>query len=144
MESFERFWSAYPKRLGSNPKQPARMKFLKLVALGENEQAIVNGAHAYAQQQRSANKVGTEYIAMAVTWLNQRRWEDYDAPLNPVAAAAAKVFVEVDTPQWKAWEGWRRSCEGRGWPQTDRRTSTGIHRGFWFETEWPPQQQAAE
>lgn len=111
---------------------------MKLVAAGENADAIVGGAGAYAAELRSANKIGTEFVAMAVTWINQRRWEDYDAPTSS-APVAVKVFVEIDTPQWQAWEGWRRSHEGRGWPQTDRRTPTGIHRGFWFETEWPPQ-----
>jgi hypothetical protein len=143
MDSFERFWSAYPTRLGSNPKTPARMKFQKLVAGGENANAIISGATAYASQQRSAGKVGTEYIAMSVTWLNQRRWEDYATPTN-TGPMVSQVFIEVDTPQWRAWESWRRSHEGRGWPQTDNRTPTGIQRGWWFKTEWPPQVEAAE
>jgi hypothetical protein len=148
VEAFERFWSAYPKRSGSNPKAPAHAKFVRCVARGCDPESLIAAARAYAKEL--GPKVGTEFVAMATTWLNQQRWQDYSTVIKPGAlfqdptAGAEKVFVDVDTPQWRAWESWRRSHEGRGWPQTDRRTPTGIHRGFWFDTEWPPHQVAAE
>lgn len=77
MEAFERFWKAYPKRRGSNPKAPAELKFLRHVAKGENPEKIIAGAEAYARELQRDRKFGTEFVAMAQTWLNQRRWEDY-------------------------------------------------------------------
>jgi hypothetical protein len=76
---FAEFWLAYPKRQGSNPKAPAHLKFIRLVHGGVPAAAIIAGAKAYAEAEGS--NVGTPYIAQAVTWLNQRRWEDY----KPVA-----------------------------------------------------------
>jgi hypothetical protein len=76
---FDRFWLAYPKRKGSNPKAPARVKFERIIREGVEPLALVAGAKAYAEAEGS--NVGTPYIAQAVTWLNQRRWEDY----KPVA-----------------------------------------------------------
>lgn len=75
LEDFDRFWLAYPKRRGSNPKMPARVKFGRIVGEGIEAAAIIAGAKAYAESE--ASNVGTPYIAQAVTWLNQRRWEDY-------------------------------------------------------------------
>jgi hypothetical protein len=76
---FDKFWLAYPKRKGSNPRAPAKAKFYRLVLEGVESSAMIAGAKAYADAE-GAN-VGTPYIAQAVTWLNQRRWEDY----KPVA-----------------------------------------------------------
>jgi hypothetical protein len=55
------------------------LKFIRLVHGGVPAAAIIAGAKAYAEAEGS--NVGTPYIAQAVTWLNQRRWEDY----KPVA-----------------------------------------------------------
>jgi len=81
--AFARFWQAYPKREGSNPKQPAREKFGRAVRKGADPDAIVAGAEAYRRQCEDAEQIGTPYVAQAVTWLNQRRWEDYAIPDPP-------------------------------------------------------------
>jgi hypothetical protein len=70
---FERFWLAYPKRKGANPKHPARLKFEGACRAGVSPGTLIAGAKAYADHELS----GTEFIAQAVTWLHQRRWEDY-------------------------------------------------------------------
>lgn len=80
---FDKFWLAYPERDGANPKAPAQKKFTAAVRAGEPPSAIIAGATAYARAE--TERVGTPYIAQAVTWLNQRRWEDY----APVAVAAS-------------------------------------------------------
>ena len=71
---FDEFWKAYPKRQGSNPKAPAKKKFLKRCNDGISPDDIISGAKKYANQE-----VGTKerkYIAQATTWLNQERWND--------------------------------------------------------------------
>jgi len=85
-EDFEKFWRAYPKRDGSSPKAPARKLFLAALKAGTEAGAIVGGAGRYAAAE--SERVGTPYIAQAVTWLRQRRWEDYPASADRVGDAA--------------------------------------------------------
>lgn len=70
---FAAFWAAYPKR-PNNPKQPAIRKYVHArQVLKVSHETLVNGAKAYA-----ASRAGEDprYTAQAVTWLNQRRWDD--------------------------------------------------------------------
>ena len=72
---FAEFWAAYPSRQPhSNPKVRAKEKYIHL-RRKENvsHETIVNGAKAYAIAMLGRD---TLYIAQAVTWLNQRRFED--------------------------------------------------------------------
>jgi hypothetical protein len=46
-----------------------------------------------------------------------------------------RVFVTIDTPQWEAWQDWRRSREGRGWPHPYSREN--LQHGWYFPSEWP-------
>jgi uncharacterized protein YdaU (DUF1376 family) len=43
----------------------------------------------------------------------------------------AKIFIAIDTPQWKAWR------KERSWPQTDHHVGGRLQRGWFFPTEWP-------
>lgn len=135
MEAFDRFWSAYPKRQGSNPKAPAEVKFARAVANGADPDHIISAARRYAADLGS--KVGTEYVAMTTTWLNQKRWQDYPKPDSTLPLQQdTRVFVEIDSPQWKAW---RRL---RSWPQNDFRVDGRYRRGWYFPTEWPAEATA--
>lgn len=85
---FDEFWAAYPKRAPhSNPKHPAMLKYINArQKLKVSRETILNSAKAYA-----AFVVGKdpEMIAQAVTWLNQRRWEeDYEPAEVPTASDA--------------------------------------------------------
>jgi hypothetical protein len=74
---FPEFRAAYPKRAGSTPWTKAGKIFDRLVAKGSaTPEQLIAGAQAYAQQQQALDKVGTEYVAMPTTWLNQERWRD--------------------------------------------------------------------
>jgi hypothetical protein len=73
----EQFWPKYPKRDGSNPRKTARNAFMVAVKSGHDPDAIVGGAERYAASLRKSNQIGTRYVAQAVTWLHQARWEDY-------------------------------------------------------------------
>lgn len=77
-DEFDQFWAAYPSRGGAaNPKQPARDKFARAVKSGCEPSVLISAAKRYAEIERNAGRFGTEKIAQAVTWLNQRRWADY-------------------------------------------------------------------
>jgi len=85
---FEKFWSAYPKRAGQNPKKPARHMFAKLVRGGVDPNDIIDGAKKYAKQMAGERKFNTEFVAQAKTWLNQERWKDDDSAsaVDPIEA----------------------------------------------------------
>lgn len=79
--SFNEFKQAYPKRDGANPWTPARKVFEAAIKRGVEATAIIAGARLYAAKDRE--KIGTPYIAQAVTWLRQQRWTDYGAQAPP-------------------------------------------------------------
>lgn len=66
---FERFWSAYPKKVG---KEAARKAFQKVKAPVDTLIAAISA------QKRSTQwiKDNGRYIPNPATWLNQGRWED--------------------------------------------------------------------
>jgi hypothetical protein len=74
---FEEFWKAYPKREGSNPKQPARKQFFRIIGRGEDAAAVIAGARTYADELRRQGKLetpyGSESSAGATTSGRQRR-----------------------------------------------------------------------
>lgn len=76
-EFFERFWAAYPRREGSNPKQPAMKAFDRAVSSGADPETIILGAQHYRSEQLGKD---ARFIAQAVTWLNQERWNDHCQP----------------------------------------------------------------
>ncbi len=76
-QQFEVFWRAYPsRRPHSNPKKPARAKFEVALKRGAAAADIVRGAGNYAAHVER-ERVEPRYVAQAVTWLNQERWDGY-------------------------------------------------------------------
>jgi hypothetical protein len=77
VECFDTFWRAYPSR-GSrtNPKKPAKAKFISAIKDGATAEKIIRGAENYAA---SIKRDGTDpqYVQQAQTWLNQQGWEGY-------------------------------------------------------------------
>lgn len=77
LDDFEKFWRAYPKRKGGNPKHPASLKFNLAAKNGAEPSEIIEAAKEFAASERTEGREGTEFVPQAVTWLNQRRWEDF-------------------------------------------------------------------
>ena len=101
----ERFWKAYPSRgEAANPKAPALEKFARAVKAGADPEEIIAAAARYAEVERKAGRIGTEKVAQALTWLNQRRWGDYPAAAPPSESqSSSDVFVPRGTEAWEAW-----------------------------------------
>lgn len=74
-EAFDGFWSEYPKRAGDNPKAPARKAYDALIKSGVDPGVIIAGLRKAIEANR--DKIGTQYIPQAVTWLKERRFEQY-------------------------------------------------------------------
>lgn len=82
---FDRFWQAYPKKVG---KEAARKAFSKLKP---TEEEVTAWIIAVATQQQSRQWQDPKYIPYPATWLNQKRWEDEPE-------APARTFVSGDLP----------------------------------------------
>lgn len=109
---FEEFWKEYPKREGANPKQPARKKFISIVARGQDPAIIISSARAYADELRQQGKFGTPYVAQTQTWLGQQRWIDYErSPVEIERQAQLDRDMKQRGYEWKEGEGWRKESE---------------------------------
>lgn len=102
--AFEEFWQTKPKREGDNPKAKARELFLKLVAAGVKIDTILGATRQWAELVRKEGDEGKRFVPMAVTWLNQQRFDGY-VPLNPIkteeiAAQAALLGWQWDGEKW--------------------------------------------
>ena len=76
-QQFEVFWEIYPNRRDhSNPKKPARAKFVAALKRGVPAADIIRGAECYVAH---VEREGTDpkFVAQAQTWLNQERWAQY-------------------------------------------------------------------
>ena len=86
-EFFKRFWTAYPNRKPhTNPKKPAREKFLAVLKKGTDPETIIRGAENYAAYIRQEGKE-PQYVAQATTFLNKEYWADYQTRPKPVFKA---------------------------------------------------------
>jgi hypothetical protein len=71
-DSFNEFWSVYPRRVG---KQAAQKAFLKALTFADAS-VIIDGARRYANDPNRSD----EFTAHPTTWINQGRWEDDPLP----------------------------------------------------------------
>jgi hypothetical protein len=106
--SFERFKKAYPKRDGANPWKPAEAKFVRLVKSGVDPELIIAGARLLAVEEHARGNIGTKFIPMAVTWLNQQRYAD-SAEAAPDAEPDQHWDAILDSYKrfnhWSRWAG---------------------------------------
>lgn len=85
--AFERFWSAYPKKIGKGQAEKAFVK----ARLNGSLPAVLQ---ALEDQKRSEQwqKENGQFVPNPATWLNQRRWED---ELTPSQASATPSLPGV-------------------------------------------------
>ncbi|NEU13569.1 hypothetical protein G3T14_15725 [Methylobacterium sp. BTF04] len=84
----ETFWPKYPKRKGSNPPDPAEIAYLKALKNGATHSDISAGLDGYITECRANEILGTKFVAMASTWLNQGRWKEHVGPAAKAVMAA--------------------------------------------------------
>lgn len=75
-EDFDRFWTAYPKKVG---KEAARKAFTKVKAPVDTLISAVEAQKTSTQWTRDNG----QYIPNPATWLNQGRWEDVLDTVTP-------------------------------------------------------------
>ena len=92
MTDFDRFWEAYPKKVG---KEAARRAFEKVK---EPVDLLINAIEKQRQSEQWMKEDG-RFIPNPATWLNQGRWEDEVKPakttqrMNPSSTEAFKNAV---------------------------------------------------
>lgn len=86
---FERFWKAYPKKVG---KDAARKAFKRVTVPVETLIAAVERQKTWSQWQRDNG----QYIPNPSTWLNQARWEDeeYQSSTNTTGRKTTEVIYK--------------------------------------------------
>lgn len=105
---FEEFWSEYPRREGSNPRKTALQVYQQAVKSGADEQSIIDGAKRYRSDLRRRGQEGSRYVAQAVTWLRQSRWEDDLPPAgssgnNPPPITPGVPQGAAEPVDWRKW-----------------------------------------
>lgn len=73
------FWKAYPRRAGSTNKALTVERISKLLSTGAIKFSdLLSATNAFRKQQETMNRIGTEYVPMASTWINEKRWKDFE------------------------------------------------------------------
>jgi hypothetical protein len=93
-ESFERFWSAYPRKVA---KEAARRAWAKAIEGGVgNPDTLIAGAQRYAAERAGQDPKYTKHPA---TWLNAGCWQDEMPPGAVIDQGGAIVAIEQPPPQ---------------------------------------------
>ncbi|WP_460452602.1 helix-turn-helix domain-containing protein [Alsobacter sp. SYSU BS001988] len=103
-EPFHRFWAAYPKREGPNPKKPARAEFAAAVRRGSDPEAILAGAVRFAAHWAKRSGSELRFVPHARKWLRDEAWQDDDD-----AAMPEPKLVASDETWRRRHERWRRT-----------------------------------
>jgi len=138
-DGFDAFWAAYPKRDGNADRKGAAKAFSAAVKRAGDHGLITRAAGRYAAHCREKGKLGTEFVKQARSWLNAELWREW-LPQDPAKPAVSRVMVHEGSPAWEAWK-----ATGRRFSAMDLKDDSGhvIGRGWYFETEYPQQEQAA-
>lgn len=104
---FDRFWAAYPRKVG---KGAAERSFERI----RPDAALLDGMLRAIETQRQSDTWLRGYIPNPATWLNQRRWEDEpdgvaapEAQQTPHSPPPPTPVLDPDgdiTKLWGAWE----------------------------------------
>ena len=78
---FERAWSEYPSRDGSNPKTGAYKAFRARVKDGDDPEDLIRAATHYRQECDRREQTGTPYVQQAATfWGPSEPWREFIEP----------------------------------------------------------------
>lgn len=128
---FEMFWADFPTDAGMS-KLEASKAWERLTP--EDKLEAFNALPAFkawvAQQ-------GTTYrVVHACRYLSQRRFEGFKAQAQKAEIQSTRVYVMTGTDAMDAWDAHFKRTKGKLAPRDQR-------GGWWFDTEYPPQEQAA-
>lgn len=112
-DRFDEFWKAYPRRDGANPRGPAEKKFNALVKSGIDPDLMISAVRKLAADEGGKGRVGTQFIPMAQTWLNQQRWSDHAAVAFLADDELPRAMtIEQALEQWARFGRWSIHAPG--------------------------------
>ena len=127
-EDFEVFWKAYPTDAGMAKKE-AFTAWQKLAP--EDRSVALKAVPAW---KAHCATIRDYRMLHACRYLSQRRFESL---IEVAEKTSSQVFVKKDSAQWRAWEHWFDQMHGKHPPVNKE------GNGWWFKTEWPPEQMIA-
>ena len=92
---FETFWRAFPKRSGSSSKPKSFSKYKSIIKSGVPHDDLLWGAQRYFKFCDETDKLGTEFVRMATTWLNDDGWLNDWRVTNPKQETTKNIFDEI-------------------------------------------------
>lgn len=117
LTEFDRWYALYPHKVGKGQARRAFTAARKKASL----EVLIAGLEHYIRTKPA--RIEWCYPA---TWLNGERWLD-----QPAGTYVARpngyvngVWIEADTPQWKAWQAIKKTPKDR-------------NNGWRFPSEWP-------
>lgn len=93
---FEALWSAYPKRVGDNPKRKAYHAWRARLKEGVTAEAIADGVQRYASFLRAGGKEHTEFVKQAATFFGPDRPFLDSWQIRAGAGGNASAFAEAE------------------------------------------------
>ena len=135
-DGFSAFWDAYPKRDGNADRKGAVKAYGPAVQRAGGADLVNRAAARYAVHCREKGKVGTEFVKQARSWLNSDLWREWLPQELPPEVSSTRVYVTTGTDAMDAWDAHFKRTKGKLAPRDQR-------GGWWFETEYPPMEQAA-
>lgn len=110
----EQIWPIFPSRgQATNPKKPAREKFVRLCKSGTDPEEIIAGVKAYAANPTT--KHGTEFVKTAEVWLNKECWKE----AVEIASAPPAPVIDDEIAQHRirttVWMGSKKHPDERYW-----------------------------
>ena len=102
-ETFERFWNAYPRKVG---KRDAKMVFVRMMR--RNDAPPIDDVLGAVAVLVAENRE-MRFIPHPATWLRQGRWEDEVPTSNATAQESAPVEAKPFCGECRS--GWRISVE---------------------------------
>lgn len=127
------FWGNYP----TDPLMSKKETYAEWQKLSPEDQD--SAIKALPGFRASIAKQGKDYrVIHAVNFLKQRRFDGFADKVNGHTVTVQQVPVVEGSPGWLAWNARRK------YPVTDLHIGPGqIKRGWYFPTEYPPQQESA-
>lgn len=99
-EKFDTFWDACPKRgKASNPKKPARIKFIQLVRDGMDPSELIGHAKLWRKNAEDEGIAGSAITPQVLTWLSQERWDGVESE----PAVDMVLVIETQKQRLFAW-----------------------------------------
>lgn len=125
-----------PRTRIADDTQPEDADRAKAAAVGMNGETF---RHEWGKFRDHHLKLGSQMADWAAAWRTWcAGWLDRggkQAPPNSVApgeiAEMTGFYAARESPQWVAWDGYKRSITGKGLPADPK-------GGWWVEAEWPP------